>query len=182
MLHAYLKRFTLFNLMAVALMAALGIAAKTVIVPLAHLITGPLFIPGGAVAGGIYMSFLVLAASITGIRGAAALCGLCQGIMVLAIGSPGSHGALSIVTYALPGLAVDALYLLIRHRGCCLLCGVFGGMAANLTGTLSVNLAFFNMPLVPLLLTLCAGALSGGLGGALAWSIAAQLKKYKVIS
>jgi len=177
----YLKKFTLFNLMTIALMAALGIAVKSVIVPLAHIITGPLYIPGGVVAGGIYMMFLVLAVSITGIRGAAGLCGLCQGIMVLVIGVAGSHGVLSILTYTLTGIAAALPMLLMRHKGCCVLCCFFGGMAANLSGTLLVNMAFFSMPMVPLVLSLAAGALSGGLGGILAWVITSRLRKYRVI-
>ena len=176
-----MKKFTLFNMMTIALMAALGVAVKSVVVPLAHIITGPLFIPGGVVAGGIYMMFLVLAVSITGVRGAAGLCGLCQGVMVLIIGIAGSHGVLSILTYTLTGVAVDLLMLLIRHKGCCAVCCFFGGMAANLTGTMLVNLAFFSLPLVPLILSLSAGSLSGGLGGVLAWMVASRLRKYSVI-
>ena len=181
MFRNFLKRFTLFNLMVIALTAALGIAVKSVIVPLVHLVTGPLYIPGGSVAGGIYMSFLILAVSLTGIRGAAGLCGFCQGIMVLIIGTAGSHGALSVLSYTLTGLAVDLLMLVIRHKGCCAVCCFFGGMAANLTGTLIVSSAFFDLPLVPLLLSLAAGALSGGVGGLLAWAITKQLKKSGVV-
>jgi hypothetical protein len=180
LIRKFFARFGLVDLMVIALMGALGIAVKAVITPLVHIITGPLFIPGGVVAGGVYMMFLVLAASLTGIRGAAALCGLCQGIMVLFVAVAGSHGALSIVSYTLTGAAVDLLMLLIRHKGCCALCCFFGGMAANIAGTLIVNSAFFSMPFVPLMLSLAAGALSGGLGGALAWAVASQLRKYRV--
>jgi ABC-type thiamin/hydroxymethylpyrimidine transport system permease subunit len=162
-------------------MAALGIAVKSVIVPLVHIITGPLYIPGGVVAGGIYMLFLVLAVSLTGMRGAAAFCGFCQGIMVLIISMGGTHGAFSIVSYTITGLAVDLIILILRHRGCCVLCCFFGGMAANLTGTLIVNAAFFEMPVIPLILCLTAGALSGGFGGILAWTITKQLKKFGVV-
>jgi len=181
MFHKFLKKYTVFNLITIALMAALGIAVKSVITPLVHIITGPLFIPGGAVAGGVYMMFLVLAVSLTGARGAAVLCGLCQGIMVLIAGTAGSQGALSIVTYTLTGAAADLLLVIIRHKGCCVMCCFFADMVANLAGTLIVNSAFFNLPAVPLMLTLAAGALSGGLGGVLAWLITKQLRKYRVI-
>ena len=181
MMRKYLEKFSLFNLITIALMAALGVAVKSVIVPLAHIITGPLYIPGGVVAGGIYMMFLVLAVAITGIRGAAGLCGLCQGVMVLVIGVAGSHGVLSILTYTLTGIATDLIMVIIRHKGCCVLCCFLGGMAANVTGTLLVNMAFFSLPLVPLVLSLAAGALSGGFGGVLAWLIVSRLRKYKVI-
>ena len=181
MLKKFIDRFSIFHLMIIALLAALGIAVKSVIVPLIHLVTASLFIPGGVIAGGIYMSFLVLSVSLTGMRGAAVFCGFCQGIMVLITGMGGNHGALSIVSYSMTGLAVDLLMLILRHKGCCNLCCFFGGMAANLTGTLIVNAAFFEMPAIPLLLSLTAGALSGGFGGLLAWTITKQLKKFGVI-
>ena len=181
MFKKYLNKFTLFNLITIALMAALGVAVKSVIVPLVHIITGPLYIPGGVVAGGIYMMFLMLAVSITGIRGAASLCGLCQGVMVLVFGVAGSHGVLSIFTYTVTGVAVDLLMTLIRHKGCCVFCCFLGGMAANVTGTLLVNMAFFSLPFVPLVLSLAAGALSGGFGGILAWLITSRLQKLRVI-
>ena len=176
-----LKRFSLVDLMLIAMMAALGIAVKSVITPLVHIITGPLYIPGGVVAGGLYMMFLVLAVSLSAKPGAATLCGFCQGVMVLLIGSAGSHGALSILIYTLTGVSVDVLMGLIRHRGCCVLCCFLGGIAANLAGTLQVNLAFFRLPFVPMVLSLATAALSGGLGGVLAWTLTSRLKQYKVL-
>ena len=167
--------------MITALLAAMGIAVKTVITPLTHLLTGSLFIPGGVVAGGIYMLFLVLAVSLTGKLGSAVFCGFCQGVMVLIIGAGGSHGALSLVSYSLTGLSVDLVMLVMRHKGCCLLCCFFGGMAANLTGTLIVSAAFFGLPAIPLALSLAAAALSGGFGGALAWALTKELRKLRVI-
>ena len=176
MLKQWLSRYSLFHLILIAVLAALGVGVKPVVSTLAHVLTGPLFIPGGAVAGGIYMLFLVLAASLTRARGAAALCGLCQGLLVLAAGVAGSHGALSLVTYALPGLAADLMFLIFARKepnlpACC-----FAGMLANIAGTVSVSLVFFSLPWVPLLLSLCAAALSGGLGGVAAWGITKRLK------
>ena len=91
-------KFTVFDLVLIALVAALGIATKPVIVPLVHIITGPLFIPGGAVAGGFYMMWIVVGAGITGKRGTASLIALVQAIMVIAIGVFGTHGLMSLVT------------------------------------------------------------------------------------
>ena len=56
------EKLTLFDLVTIAMMAALGIAVKVVLVPLVHIITGPFFIPGGSISGGIYMLFIVLGA------------------------------------------------------------------------------------------------------------------------
>ncbi|MCL2107165.1 MAG: ECF transporter S component [Oscillospiraceae bacterium] len=181
MLKKWLRKFNLFHLILIAVMAALGVGVKPVVSTLAHLITGPLFIPGGVVAGGIYMLFLVLAASLTRARGAGALCGLCQGLLVLVAGVAGSHGALSLVTYPLPGLAVDLAFFIFARKESNLAACCAAGMLANLAGTLSVNFAFFSMPLIPLLLSLFAAALSGGLGGVAAHWITKQLKRWEVL-
>ena len=180
MLRKFVGRFSIYHLMIIALLAALGIAIKPVIQPLAQMITGPLFIPGGAVAGGIYMLPLILAVAVTGKAGAATFCGFVQALLVLVTGVGGHHGALTLVSYTMPGLAIDLIMLLSRHRGCCRICCFFGAMAANLTGTLIVSAAFFAIPAVPLILSLCSAALSGGLGGLLACTIANRLRKLSI--
>jgi len=181
MFKRWLSKYTLFHLILIAVMAALGVGVKPMVSTLAHVITGPLFIPGGAVAGGVYMLFPVLAASLTGARGAGALCGLCQGLLALALGMAGSHGALSLATYTLPGLAVDLMFLIFARKEANLPACCFAGLLANLAGTVSVNFVFFSLPWVPLLLSLFAAALSGALGGAGAWGITNQLKRWGII-
>lgn len=176
--------FRLNDYILIAMLAAMGVAIKAVVVPLAQVITGPLFIPGGVVAGGFYMLFLVLATALTGRLGAATLTGLVQALLVIISGTLGSHGALSLLTYTLPGLAVDLLYLVMgkRHRACCALCCFLGGMVANISGSLSVNLAIFQLSLTPLLLCVAVAALSGGLGGLIANALAGRLRRLGVLN
>src|SRR5690554_7397100 len=107
MVRKFLARYSVFELVIIALMACLGIAIKPVVVPLAHIITGPLYIPGGVVAGGFYMLWLVLGAGLVGKRGTATLIALVQAIMVVSIGVFGTHGIVSFLTYLLPGVAID---------------------------------------------------------------------------
>ncbi len=160
-----------------ALMASMGIAIKVIIVPLAHIITGPLFIPGGVVAGGFYMAFLVLGEAITKKRGTATIIALLQAVVVTITGTLGSHGAASLFTYTLPGIAVDLLYLIIRQKPDQIFSCFFGGIIANVTGSFAVNLAIFNLSFVPLMLSLSTAALSGGLGGLIAHAITVNVKK-----
>lgn len=178
----FLHRFSVFDLVVIAMMASLGIAIKPVVVPLAHIITGPLYIPGGTVAGGFYMLWLVLGAGLVGKRGTATLIALVQAIMVIAIGVFGTHGIVSMITYLLPGIGVDLLLLLTRHKGCCSGCCFFGGVVANLSGTILVNMVFFQLPLIPLLLSLSSAALSGGLGGIIAFNIIKQFRRFHILS
>ena len=181
MIGRALARFSVFDLIIMALMAGLGIAVKPIVVPLAHMITGPLFIPGGALAGGFYMLWLVLSAGMVGKIGAGTVTALVQAIVVLAIGIFGTHGAASLITYLVPGVAVDLVLLVSRHRGCCRSCCFAAGIAANVSGTLLVNLVFFRLPLVPLLLTTSTAALSGGLGGLIAFGLLKRLRQLRLV-
>lgn len=171
----FLDRFSLYDLIIIAMMSALGIATKPIIVPLVHIISGPLFIPSGAMAGGFYMMWLVLGFGLTGIRGTMTLIGLVQAILVMATGIVGSHGVISVLTYTIPGIAADLGLLLIGHGICCLPCAFLAGMLSNLAGTIMVNLVYFRLPVIPLLLSLSVAALSGGLGGLLAFKILQQI-------
>ena len=175
-----LRRFSVKDLILIAAMAALGIAVKAVVQPLIRLVSAPLMIPGGALSGGLYMMWLVMAAGLTGKRGAASLAGLIQALLVMLTSVGGSHGLLSLVSYTLPGLAIDAWLLLSRHRACCLPCAFVSCLLANICGTFAVNLIFFRLPLIPLLLSLAAAAFSGGAGGVLTWHLMKALRRFDI--
>ena len=175
-----LSHFSVRDLVLIAAMAALGIAIKPVVVPLAHLVSTPLMIPGGALAGGLYMMWIVMAFGLTGKYGTATLVGLVQAILVMITGVSGSHGAMSLVSYTMPGILVDAVFLLLRRGIDSLPLAMLAGMLANLAGTVCVNLIFFSLPLIPLLLSLCVAAFSGGVGGVISWLLLGALGKYGI--
>lgn len=172
-----LSKYRMYDLVLIALMAALGIATKPIVVPLAHMISGPLLIPGGAIAGGLYMFWIVLAAGLVDKRGAATLTALVQALMVLVMGSFGSHGIMSIITYTLPGLMIDVIFIICRRRVRTNLNFFAAGIIANLSGTYLSNLVFFRLPLVPLIMSLSSGILSGGVGGLIAYATYKQIKR-----
>jgi ABC-type thiamin/hydroxymethylpyrimidine transport system permease subunit len=176
----FFLKFSVFDLVVMAMVASLGIAIKPVIVPLVHMITGPLFIPGGAVAGGFYMMWIVVGSGIVGKKGAASLIALVQAVMVIAIGVFGTHGIMSLVTYLAPGIAVDIFLLAARQKNRNIASCFFAGMIANVAGTVLTNFVFFKLPWIPLVLTLTGGALSGGLGGLLAYSIIKGFSKINI--
>ena len=175
----FLDRFSVYDLIIIAMVSALGIAVKPIIVPLAHIISGPLLIPSGAVAGGFYMMWLVLGFGITGQRGTMTMIGLVQAILVMATGIVGSHGAISLLTYTMPGIVADLGLLFIGHRVCCLSCAFLAGMLCNLAGVMMTNLVYFRLPAIPLFLSLSSAALTGGLGGLIAFKILQQIWKFQ---
>ena len=176
----FFKKFTVFDLIIMAIVAALGSAIKPVIVPLVHIITGPLFIPGGTIAGGVYMMWIVIGAGLVGKRGAATIIALVQAIIVIAAGVVGTHGIVSMLTYLAPGVAVELLLWATRQKGDNIFICFFAGMVANSVGIVLSNFVFFKLPLVPLVLTIAGGALSGGLGGLLAYIIIKGFKKINI--
>lgn len=170
MLKRILRRFSIFDLIVLALMACLGIATKPIIVPLTQIITGPLFVPGGVIAGGFYMMWLVMAAGLVQKAGAGTLTAAVQAVMITALGIFGTHGVASLATYLLPGIAVDAVMLFWRYKSTATSCFA-AGIAANICGTALVNLVFFRLPWIPLVLSLASASLSGGLGGLIAYGV-----------
>ncbi len=177
----FLNRFSMFDLVIIALTSALGIAIKPIIVPLVHIITGPLYIPGGAAAGGFYMLWIVLGLGITKKKGTSTLIGLVQALLIMITGVYGTHGAISLITYSMPGIMTDIIAIMLRNKKFTPIGFFTLGLTANITGTFLSSLVFFRLPLIPMLLTLSVAALSGGLGGLLAYKIMKQLEKTDII-
>lgn len=181
MVNEFLKKFSVYNLIIIAVVSALGIATKPIVVPLVHIITGPLFIPGGAIAGGFYMFWIVLGVGIVKKTGTGTLIGIVQGILVVAMGTMGTHGIMSIISYTLPGIVTDIIFLFSQNKKYNILHYVFGCMAANVTGTLISNILFFRLPFVTVILILSAAALSGTIGGFIAYTINRSLEKMNIL-
>ncbi len=177
----FLKSFSIFNLIIIAVVSALGIATKPIVVPLIHVITGPLFIPGGAIAGGFYMFWIVLGAGLVKKAGTGTLIGIVQGILVIATGTMGTHGIMSIISYTLPGLASDMVFLLSKNKRYNSLHYVFGCLAANVTGTIISNILFFRLPFATVILILSAAALSGTIGGLIAFSVNKSIESMNIL-
>lgn len=167
--------------MVISLTATLGIALKPILVPLTHIVSAPLMIPGGAFAGGLYMVWLVIGYGIVGKPGTGTLIAFIQAILVILLGVTGSHGIMSLVTYTLPGIVMDLVLFLIKHKVCCGPCAFIAGASANVTGTIAVNALFFQLPGMFLLLVLSVALLSGGMGGLLAWQVLKIPRKYKLL-
>lgn len=172
-----LRNFSILQLVTISIVAALGVATKPIIVPLVHIITGPLFIPGGAIAGGFYMFWVVLGIGLVKKRGTGTLIGLIQGLLVIVTGAMGTHGILSIISYSLPGIAADLIFIWSRDNKYTIIHFILGSLSANVVGTMISNAMFFRLPMETLLILLTGAALSGAIGGVLAWNILIAINK-----
>jgi ABC-type thiamin/hydroxymethylpyrimidine transport system permease subunit len=177
-----LKRFTINQLVIIGLVAALGIATKPIVVPLVHIITGPLFIPGGSLAGGFYMLWLVLGAGMIKKTGSGTVIALTQALLAIVLGMYGTHGIVSLLTYTIPGIAADLVFFFSVNKKYNLMHYFLAGALANTCGAFTVNLFIFQLPLIPLILSLSIALFSGGLGGIIAYNLNGKLSKLKVLN
>ena len=164
------------DLVLMALFASLGLATKNVIHPLVATITGPLYVPTGAVAGGIYMMWPVLAYGLVRKTGAASMVSLIQAFISLLLPF-GNFGLLSFVIYLAPGLAIDAFLLLTRHKACCVACCAGASAIANVVGTVLVGVLVLFLPWVVLAFLAVVAAISGCIGGFIANMLLVRIGK-----
>lgn len=156
-------------------MAALGLGTKQLVRPLVSIITTPLVIPGGALAGGFYMLWLVLTKRFVPKFGSGAMFGIVQAFVVMILPF-GSHGIFTFITYPLPGLMVDLFDLAFCRKKMNLLCSMVEGAIANLTGSVAVALFIFYSPIEFLLFIIILAIVSGNIGGIIAHQIIQQVK------
>jgi ABC-type thiamin/hydroxymethylpyrimidine transport system permease subunit len=167
---------TTADLVLMALFASLGLATKNIIHPLVATLAGPLYIPTGALAWGIYMMWPVMAYGFVRKTGAATFTSLTQAFISLLLPF-GNFGLLSFVIYLAPGLAIDGFFLLSRHKACCAGCCMGAAAAANAVGTVLVGMLILVLPQVALLFIALVAAISGALGGFIANMLRVRTKK-----
>jgi len=175
-----LAKFSSRDLLYISVMSALGLAIKPVVTPLVHLISAPLMIPGGSLAGGLYLLWMVLLICLVRKSGAALMMGIAQALVMVGLGYFGSHGAVSLISYTLPALVLELVWL-VFHNPNSPVTHVFLCTTANITGALIVALLVMRLPLLPTLLSLTAAAISGIIGGILSYKIYLELKQYRLI-
>ncbi|PKN76145.1 MAG: hypothetical protein CVU49_01905 [Candidatus Cloacimonetes bacterium HGW-Cloacimonetes-2] len=174
-----LKSFRTRDLILIAVFAAVGLAIKPIVSPISKSISAPLMLPGGSFAGGFYMMWLSLAVLSTKKLGSGTLFGVLQALVVLIQGSFGNHGALSLLTYTVPGLVADALAIIMRYRGGLLQHLVLTSFA-NITGVLIMAIVIFKHPPLMIGVSVSTALVSGIAGGYLSYLIHYELRKYKL--
>lgn len=171
-------KFTLYELITIAGLSAIGLAIKPVINPFIHILTNTLRIPGGSLSGGLFMMWMVLARVLVNKPGSALLFGLAQGLTVMLIGFFGSHGVFSLITYSLPGLVIEIMALIFKGNSRTVL-SVYC-VSANLTGSFLVAVVIMQLPFLPLMISLTASFLSGLIGALFAEVILKKIRDYHV--
>lgn len=164
------------DLVLTALFASLGIASKNILHPLIAVFTGALYVPTGAVAGGLYMMWPVMAYGLIRKRGVASMVSLTQAFISLVMPF-GNFGLLSFVIYLAPGLAIDGFLLISRHKACCLACCAVASAIANVVGTLLVGALVLALPLLVLAFLSVVAAISGCIGGFIANTLLSRIPK-----
>jgi energy-coupling factor transport system substrate-specific component len=164
------------DLVLMTLFASLGLATKNIIHPLVATITGPLYVPTGAAAGGVYMMWPVMAYSFVRKLGTASMTSLTQAFISLLLPF-GNFGLLSFVIYLAPGLAIDAFFLLSRHKACCAVCCIGAAAIANVVGTILVGALVLALPWGVLSFLAVVAAVSGSIGGFIANMLLVRIGK-----
>ncbi len=155
------------NLVLMTLFASLGLATKNIIYPLVASLAGALYVPAGALAGGFYMMWPIMAYGLVRKVGAATITSLIQAFISLILPF-GNFGLLSFVIYLAPGLSIDGFFLISRHKACCLGCCEGAAAIANVIGSVLVGALVLFLPELALLFIALIAAMSGFVGGFLA--------------
>ncbi len=169
------KRATV-DLVVMALFASLGLATKNVVRPIVGIVVGFLYIPTGAVAGGVYMMWPVMAYGFVRKPGAATITSLIQAFISL-VSPYGNFGLLSFIVYLAPGLAIDGFFFLTRHQACCIACCIGAAAIANAVGTVLVGALLLALPEITLLFLVLIASISGCLGGFIADMVLVRIRK-----
>ncbi|MEA2104616.1 MAG: ECF transporter S component [Candidatus Cloacimonadota bacterium] len=176
----FLKKFSTLDLLYISILSALGLAIKPIVTPLVHLISAPLVIPGGSLAGGFYMMWLVLVMAIVNKPGAGILFCIVQAILVICLGFFGNHGTVSLISYTLPGIVADIVAIFFSNKNKLAfhttICTV-----ANLAGTFTVTVLVMRLAWIPLLIAMVVSAISGILGGIVSYKLFHKMIAFKII-
>ncbi len=168
-------RYTLRDLLIITLLAALGLATKSLLNPVSRFLLSALAMPGGVLFGGLYMMWLALARGLVGKVGSATLTAFVQGGVALVLGLTPVYGLLSAVIFLMPGIFVDLIFFIpARTDAGRLMRFTVACLGANLIGILLVALVW-GIVRRPLILLAAIGALSGSLGGLMAYLISEKI-------
>lgn len=178
MANKFLGKFTNFDLIMIALLSAAGVATKPFVRLLSQMLAGTI-IPAGSLGGIFYMLWIVLACSITKQRGTAILVGIVQSVLVVVFDMLGNKGLANLLVYIVPGITLEIVMLLFPRYVASYFSGFIAGLTANVTGALIMGVVFMRLPLAPLMVSAGLSAVTGGLGGLVAFKLFVLVRRFE---
>lgn len=171
-----------------AIIAALSIVLKPYLrIPFGFIQT-TLGIPVGAIIGGLYMFWPVLAGRFVPKAGSVFLVCLLQGLLAIITGFTGLLGHMAFLSYLAPGIAIEALYFILdktqggRQKAgagagprASLIALILAGGIGNVAGAATNALLFFVIRGSVFTFALISSFLSGAAGGWLAYLVAERI-------
>ncbi len=106
--------------------------------------------------------------------------GITQAIVMLSMGYFGNHGAVSLISYTLPGLMAEIVSLFFKNKQT-LSFHVLVVTVANIAGAITVTIIVMRLATIPFIISLIAAAISGIVGGIISFSMFNKLKKFRII-
>lgn len=170
-----MRKFSLTQLMFMAICCDLGLFSKRLILPVANLITDSLHIPGG-IGTSFSLMFVLVGAVICNMTGSATLMCVVQSGIAFAIGMTGSMGALAPIGYIMPGIVMDGSLLFFQRINA----GMGEKMAvtnalASVTAAATANIIVFRLWGPPLWLYLAVAFSCGIIFGLLGCDLVKRL-------
>jgi hypothetical protein len=167
-----LKSLELKEIILIAILAALSIVTKPLIVNLSAVMVGSFGIPNGVIGGMIYMMWLSLIFRLVGKPFVVLGFTVLQGILaILVMGMP----PVGLVSYVASGIGAELVLVPLKNRNP-LFVNMLAGAVANSVGALAVYFLFFSRNVDPLTLVLILSFFSGSLSGILTTGIYARIK------
>lgn len=176
----YNRKIRLAEIIELSIIAVLSMVTKPYVRSAFALFLTGLAVPVGVFAGGFYMAWVVLAGNVVRARGATALFCTFQGILALFLGMSGGLGPFVLVSYILPGVALELLYIIVpTHEMPAWLCAVAGAVA-NVTGSVLNSVLMFQLKGKMLAAWAIPSLLTGAGGGYLGYLVAHRLAQLVV--
>lgn len=168
-----MRRISTRQLAFMAICLTFGLLAKSIVSPLTNTLTDFFRIPGGSAAIGFSLAFLIIGKQLVPLKFAATAMGFVQSLLALGLGMSVYQGAFVLITYTLPGIVIDIVYLFFRNRRepFCFIAGIL----SCLSGAFASNVLVFHLSGLALLLWLLLAALSGAVGGYCACLVSVKL-------
>lgn len=170
-----MKKMTVQQMVLLTFCLIAGMCAKKAVSPFTNIITDFFRIPGGSLATGFSLAFLIFGTLLVPLPRAGTLMGTVQGLLSLILGMSGYQGVFCILTYMIPGITIDFCNKVIKKRSkgyfvitCCI---------SNMVCSIFSNMLIFHLKGGAFILWVLMASVSGIMAGTTAKILDERLKK-----